>query len=166
MATSMRDIARDMGMEAASLYNHINSKQELLEDLLMGMAGAFTKGMQDIMVRDISPRHKLAALIDLHVQLTIEETDAVSLIPNEWIHLKEPQQKNFLKLRNKYEKAFKSIISAGIDEGEIKPMNVDVALFSILSTLRWLYSWYSKNKMDPSALHDELKNNLLHGLIA
>jgi len=48
-ATSMRDIAQEVGMEAASLYNHIANKQELLSETMMYIAEIFTAGMEDIL---------------------------------------------------------------------------------------------------------------------
>ena len=35
-------------MEAASLYNHISSKQEIFQELLLNMARLFTEGMEEI----------------------------------------------------------------------------------------------------------------------
>jgi len=34
-AVTMRDIAKALGIKAASLYNHINSKQHILRDIIM-----------------------------------------------------------------------------------------------------------------------------------
>jgi len=42
-AVTMRDIAKAMGIKAASLYNHINSKQQILTDIIISLAEEFTK---------------------------------------------------------------------------------------------------------------------------
>jgi len=161
----MRDIAREMGMEAASLYNHISSKQVILSELLMEIAELFTEGMKVIKESDESFIKQLENLVSLHVQMTVDYTDAISLIPNEWIHLKEPYIKDFLKLRDQYEKDFRDIVVKAIKAKQLAKVHPDVALFSILSTLRWLYSWYTKNKeIKVETLKKELIQDLLYGL--
>ena len=40
-AASMRDLAVKVGVEAASLYNHIRSKSELLHDICFDVANIF-----------------------------------------------------------------------------------------------------------------------------
>ena len=98
-----------------------------------------------------------------------DNTDAVSLIPNEWVHLENTEEKKalneFLNLRDAYEKEFKKIFRKCIKDGYLRSVNVEIATFSILSTLRWLYSWYAKNKnVNPLVLETELITNLIGGL--
>lgn len=145
-ATSMRDIAREMGMEAPSLYNHISGKQQILSELLIMVARSFTEGMEDIKGAPLSSIEQLERLIKLHVDITIDHTDAVSLLTNEWVHLEGDVAKEFAQLKDQYEEEFKRILNDCITDGHLDKVDVDLALFSILSTLRWLYSWYSKNK--------------------
>ena len=47
-AVSMRDIAQALDMKAASLYNHIGSKQEVLANAILEVALAFSEGMYAI----------------------------------------------------------------------------------------------------------------------
>jgi len=152
-------------MEAASLYNHISSKQLILSELLMEIANCFTVGMKRINSDDLTPIQKLEELVSLHVDLTVEYTDLISLLPNEWVHLEEPTINEFLNLRDTYESDFREIISESIKAKELSSTDIDVAMFSILSTLRWLYSWYSKYKSkDVDDLKYELIQSLIYGL--
>jgi len=160
----MRDIAREVGIEAASIYNHISSKQLILNELLMALAQQFTEGMERISESDLPMVKKLEALIALHVDITATHTDAISLLPNEWVHLQEPYLKTYLGLRDAYEHEFKGIIAASMENGELEYIDHEVALFSILSTLRWLYSWYSKySDKSVAVLKEELIKSLLYG---
>ena len=164
-ASSIRDIAKAMDMEAASLYNHIKSKQEILEVILIPLAERYTKGINEITKAPIPSIEKLERIIADQIRITIENPDFVSLVPGEWVHLEDSSREKYLKLRNNYEKQFKKVFSNAIAEGDIKEVNVEIATFSILSTLRWLFSWYTKNKkVNPVVLETELINNLIGGL--
>lgn len=164
-ATSVRDIAREMGMESASLYNHIKSKQEILQAHLLPLAKRYVKGINEIEASPLNSLQKLERIIADQVRITIENTDGVSLIPSEWVHLDGGTLEEFITLRNDYEKTFKSILKQAIDDGHLKKVDVEIATFSILSTLRLLFSWYSKNKeINPLALENELVTNLIGGL--
>lgn len=161
----MRDIAREVGVEAASLYNHISSKQLILKELLLEIAQLFTQGMEAIQSQDLTCLKKLEALISLHVDITVSHTNAISLLPNEWVHLEEPSLKSFIKMRDAYEKEFKNILAKAMEQGQLKKLDADIAMFSILSTLRWLYSWYSKYKdKETKLLKEELVESLLYGM--
>lgn len=167
VATSMQDIANELGIKAASLYNHINSKQEILRDLLMPIADDFTAGMKDIQACTLGSREKLEALVGLHVKITLENKDRMALITGEWVHLHADDLKSYKKSRSKYEKHFKDILIECEKEQLLKSqVNIDLALFSILSSLHWLYSWYERHqKIGPIELEQQLKECLLKGIL-
>jgi len=161
-ATSMRDIASELSMEAPSLYNHISGKQQLLEELLMMVAEAFTAGMKEVKESKLDNIEKLEHLIRLHVDITVSHTDAVSLLTNEWVHLEGDMASTFAKLKDKYEEDLRKIMKACIKDGSLEQVNVDLALFSMLSTLRWLYSWYTRN---PNVNKIELEREMVRLLV-
>ena len=166
-ATSIRDIAREMGMESASLYNHIKSKQEILQAHLLPLANQYVKGINEIESSPLTSIQKLERIIADQVRITIENTDGVSLVQTEWVHSDGGTLQEFVGLRNDYEKTFKAILTQAIEDGFLKKVDVEIATFSILSTLRSLFSWYSKNKtVNPLALENELVTNLIGGLKA
>lgn len=164
-ASSMRDIAKELGIEAPSLYNHIKGKQEILQELLLELAYGFSTEMTHISQSKLKSIDKLERLVKLHVDMTIQHTDAISLITSDWVHLEEPAFSEFVKMRDDYEKKFKKIIRKSIKEGDLESVDVEVTLFSMLSTLRWLYSWLLKHKkINPIELEQGMIQNLISGI--
>ena len=51
-ATSMRQLAKEVGLEASSLYSHISSKQELLAQICMSEANKYLNHMNKVMKED------------------------------------------------------------------------------------------------------------------
>ncbi|MFZ4105006.1 TetR/AcrR family transcriptional regulator [Flavobacterium sp.] len=164
-AVTVRDIAQDMDIKAASLYNHIKSKQEILVLIVIEIAEEFTNIMDEVLNSDASTIDKLERIIQLHIDITLRNPDALACLNNDWMHLTDSKLIHFIKMRKDYENNFKIIVKTGIENGEIKNYNIDVIIFSILSTLRTLYIWYNKtNKLSSKSLTDNMIKVLLNGI--
>lgn len=160
-AVTMRDLASVMGIKAASLYNHINSKQDILKEIIISIAEEFTNGMTSIRSSDDSCIDKLKKIIQLHVRISSDNIYGMASLNNDWMHL-EDQLAYYQKLRSDYESDFMSILKQGISSGEIVEAKPDVMMFSILTTLRSLYLWIPKKEI---LSLDELSLNLTQILI-
>lgn len=143
---SMRELAEKVGMEAASIYHHIRSKEELLEEICFGMARTYETQLSEIEQQQIGYPEKIEALIAFHVQLIIDNANAVSVLNNDWKYLSNEKMAAFKSMRKDYEKRFAVLISKGIEEGVFKNVNVSIALFTILSSLRWVELWYKPTR--------------------
>ena len=66
----MRDIAAVMGMKAASLYNHIKSKQEILSEIILSLAEAVYFWYGCYCGSEKTTLEKLQDIIALHIQIT------------------------------------------------------------------------------------------------
>jgi AcrR family transcriptional regulator len=163
---SMRDIAKSMDIKASSLYNHISGKQEILSIIILKVAEEFTVGMQNVVSENSSAIEKVKRVIEMHVDITVNYSEALAALNNDWMHLEEKDLKDFVKMRDGYEENFRSIIKQGIESGEIKPYHPEVILFSILSTLRTLYLWYQKRgKLDVNVLKKDMVSVLIKGIV-
>lgn len=165
-AVSMRDIANALNIKAASLYNHISSKQEILSEIVISTAEAFTRGMKSVTVMKASSTDKLKQLISIHIDITLRNPDAIACLNNDWMHLDKKNLRYFLKMREDYEENFRKILRKGVREKEIKNLNVEIILFSMLSTLRTLHIWYGKRKkIRASELKEDITRVLLKGVL-
>ena len=165
-ATSMRDIAEHMQFEVANIYNYIDSKQSLLETFLFGISNEFHQGVLNIIEANLTPKEKLKALVNLHIRLTASKPYEVALLVNEWRHLQEPRLSEFIKEREAYEGYVRQIIKAGMDKGVVRKMDLDIANHVVLSSVRWLYSWYTSHPQPiaPAKLEQQITAFIWRGL--
>lgn len=164
-AVSMRDLAEAMGIKAASLYNHIRSKQEILTLIVISTAENFTAHIDEIYPQTFSSVEKLEKIVHKHVDITVKKSDFLACTNNDWMHLEKKQLVYFLKMRTSYEAKFNKIILEGMEKKELKAHDSELMLFSMLSTLRTLHLWYAKKKsLSPGQLKNELAKILINGI--
>lgn len=165
VACSMQDIAGQLHIKAASLYNHIASKQEILQELLLNGGALFAQGMKEVKESSLPAMEKLERLIALHVKLSVQDTDLMALMMVEWRHLEADAMTRYKALRDDYENDFHAILAEAISDEKIQNVDVDIALFSMLTTLQRFYAWYDKqtsiNSLD---LEKHLIRCLLDGI--
>jgi TetR/AcrR family transcriptional regulator, cholesterol catabolism regulator len=164
-ATTMREIAEQVGMEAASMYNHIKGKDALLTEICFRIADEYIAQLTLIDTQFHGPIEKLKALIRLHIRIVFKDSEGISVANNEWKHLPEAALEKFKASRRDYEMRFAKIIEEGIEKGEINDVNVSVALFTILSSVRWVELWYKADRdISPDELEDNIVRLLMNGL--
>lgn len=165
-ATTMREIAEHVGIEAASIYNHIRGKEELLIEICNKVSNDYLSKMETIDRQYDSPLEKLKELIAIHIQIVCDNTDGILIATNEWKHLPEPAQADFKIARQKYENQFLKIIREGIEKKELADIDINIALYTILSSVRWLEVWFKPGKkINPEKIKADILTLLMNGLV-
>jgi AcrR family transcriptional regulator len=165
MGTSMRDIAAELEIEAASLYSHIKSKDEILETICFRMADQFLHGIAEANDLYFNAEERLKMAIKSHTEILTTDLNASSVFNREWRHLNEPKLSEFKELRNKYENEFKAILQNGEDENVFETVDKKFAVLTILSALNWITEWYKPGgSMSPVEIADNLCDFILTGL--
>ncbi len=164
-ATSMRELAEAVGIEAASLYNHIKSKEEILQDICFGLANDFFSALDTVKDAEVPADVKLTQAINVHIKVITTNLDAAGVFLTEWRFLSEPHLSNFKNMRNRYEREFQRIVLEGIRQGIFKPTDVKLYCLSLFSAMNWIYQWYKPNgELSPNELGERFSLMLLDGL--
>ena len=164
-ATSMRDLAETVGIEAASLYNHIRSKNEMLESICFDVANRFTIFMDELESGNQGPIKKIETLLRFHIKQMIETFEEVIVCDREWKHLDEPYLSNFHNQRRSYRKRFAAIIEEGISKNEIKKIDAPTAVLIMLHSVNGIESWHrSTAKISAKDLEDNMVLIMIDGL--
>jgi AcrR family transcriptional regulator len=165
-ATSMRELADHIGVEASSLYNHIGSKNELLQTICFNVANDFTAQLNQIAVTDLTFTQKWEQIIRFHINMMLNHYEEVFVANHEWKQLEDPFLSNFLHQRKLYESRLVEWINAGIQKKEFRNIDAHVAVLTILSAVRGLEFWHRhKKNINIKKLESAMLDHLLFGLI-
>ncbi|MBL7740899.1 MAG: TetR family transcriptional regulator [Chitinophagaceae bacterium] len=166
-ATSMRDLAESVGIEAASLYNHIQSKSEILQEIIFRISDDCYNHINELEKDGMSNLQKVEAITRFHIQMMLTRFEEYHVMINEWIHLEAQPLADFITQRRNYVQRLESFISEGIAAKEIKPILPYVAVLTILSAVRGLEFWHRSQKTyTPEELEENMVAYLIGGLKA
>ncbi len=164
-AASMRDLAEAVGVEAASLYNHIKSKSELLHELVFNVANKFVLKMDEIESENISSLQKMEKLLRFHITEMINNYEEVYVSDREWKHLSDPYLSNYQNQRRVYRKRIAAIIEDGIRNKEIKNIDAATVVLIFLHAVSGIESWHrSTKKITAVELEQNMVTILIDGL--
>ncbi|MBP9882339.1 MAG: TetR family transcriptional regulator [Chitinophagales bacterium] len=164
-AVSMRELADHVGIEAASFYNHFDSKESILKEICFRMADEFFKGIEVVINQEKLADKMLERAIKSHIQVITANTDASAVFFHDWRYLSEPFLTEFKALRRNYENIFRKIIKEGMNNGTFDKLDETFTVLTIFSSLNWVYEWYDpQGKFTPEQIAEHLSKLILDGM--
>src|SRR3954453_15173586 len=121
-ATSVRDIARALDIQGASLYAHVASKEDVLWSIVDDAASAF-ESAADAAVSEAPATDavdRLAALVESHVEVVTTDPERSSVFVTEWRHLSPDRRAAISTRRDAYEARFRETIADGVAAGTFR----------------------------------------------
>jgi AcrR family transcriptional regulator len=144
--TSMRDLARELGLIGSSLYSHIDSKADLLVEVVERGSVLFQESADQATAIDGDGLSRLRALVAGHVDVVLDHPDEVRTFLYEANALEQGHRDRVRAVRNNYEEAFREALRAGADDGSLRPdLDPSFCAILLLSILNALERWYSPN---------------------
>jgi len=144
--TSMRDLGEDLGILGSSIYSHVGGKQELLVAVVERGAGFFDEAAREAMATDAPPQDMMYGLIAGHVGVLLDHRPEARTYLTEVDFLDPVEQRRVNSIRNRYEEAFRSTISSGVEAGVFRvDRDPRLAAIYILSILNAMDRWYDEH---------------------
>ena len=164
---TVRDIADEVGILSGSLYHHFESKDQMVEEILL--AGSDRQGARYREVVKAEPdavaaMHKLVMVAVLGVaegpnEATILRNDAQQIKANPRLRLIEKHRQDTKRL-------WISVVRKGVEQGEFRDdLDADVAVRAmfdaVLSTIRW---FPPLGRSSPQRIGSQLASFFIDGL--
>jgi len=157
-STSMRDIARELGMNQSSLYHYFDGKEDMLFKLMNEAMDEALPTIEEICDADISPEEKLTRVLGYYTRYFAGEQDREILLVNEMGSLNGDPRRTLLEKQRRYVHLIRTILDELADQGKMKKIHTTVALFAFFGMVHYTIKWYHKD--GPVSL-DELAGSFL-----
>lgn len=164
-AASMRELATALGVEAASLYNHIESKNELLNAICMNVANRYTSHINSIESEQSTVINKFEKLLRFHVKEMMVNYEEVYVTDHDWRNMEEPHLSEYREMRRNYRMQFASVVQKGIDQKEIKPIDANSIVMISINAIAAVDQWHRiVHKVNSKDLEDNIVTILVDGI--
>jgi AcrR family transcriptional regulator len=141
-AMSLRQLAARIGLQPGSLYNHIETKQDLLFDLIHNHMVTLLASIDKALAGIEDPLEALEAFIAFHLTYHIERKREVFIGSSELRSLEPKNRRKIVALRRSYEDRLCTILKQGAARGLFKIEDVRVSAYAILAMLTGICTWY------------------------
>jgi len=154
-STSMREIARELGMNQSSLYHYFASKQDILFTLMNDAMDDVLAILEEISSTDLLPEDRLNRVLSFYTQYYAGDQERLILLINEMNSLNEEYRSILVGKQRQYVQLIKSILEELAAQGKIKQIDPAIATFAFFGMVHYTIKWYHKD--GPVSL-DQLAN--------
>lgn len=153
--TSTREIASVMGLQSASLYHYMDTKEDLLYSICMSGNEIMIEAVS-VAIKDLEPLEALRATIRTHLSTAIENRDVYLTTLAEVKALSPSRRRQVAKKRQVYSDLLSGVIERGQEAGVVRDdISADHVMLVLRNLLSWTLFWF---RADGDLSIEELAN--------
>lgn len=163
-ATTLEDIAAQLGMRSAALYHYFPDKEAILYACHREGLAEVERVLADARARHATARERLAHAIREHVRVMTDTLEG-SALALEMSALSPRHRAEVIAQRDRYERGLRDIVAEGVGSAEFRALDPKLAVFAILGAINWIARWYRPDGgMQAPELGTQFADHLIHGL--
>lgn len=139
--TSMGDLAEAVGMTKAGLYHHINSKQDMLYQILHFAMNVMEHEVIEPTQGIADPEERLRSMIRLHVRSLFMHGLEFALLFPERRHLEPAHQDVIWQRVDRYLELLRAAMRELAELGKLRELDINIAASHILQTIAGIARW-------------------------
>jgi len=164
-ATSIEDVARDVGMLKGSLYYYIKSKDDLLFQLLLAGIEDGDSYIAQHIDPEGEPVEQLERAIRAQIDYIIQNKVPFGLFLHEFDSLSGKRQHKVISVMSRYNNRFVELVKRGQEQGKLMDGEPWLIVNGILGMCNWLYRWYDTDHVSsPEQVKQIFINTIFNGL--
>jgi len=152
-------------MEAASLYYHFASKQDILFAILDRTLDGLLDGVGRAVAAVDGPPARLRAAVRFHVLFHAHRQHEAFLSGSELRSLTQANLRLVLARRDEYERVFRGLLSVGARAGVFQVGDVRLTAMAILTMCTGVATWFSdRGRLAPESIADRYVEMILRSV--
>ena len=159
--TTLQDIADAIGITRPGLYNYINSKEQLLAELVRDVSENTAHIVHTVRLRaDLSSIEKLRVVVRALALQRAGAPERFRVLDRTEAALPEEVAALHLKARREVLAELRTIIEEGVSRGEFRPRDERLAALSVIGMCNWVAWWFRPGSNHPAEpVADQLAQN-------
>lgn len=141
-ATTLRQVAAAVGLKVGSLYNHIDSKEDLLLQVMGGIIDDLLELQQEALNREGDVIEKLRAVLDCHIRFHAERAQEVFIGNAELRSLPAEARALVVDKRSRYEQIIQSLIEDAGKAGLASVLDARIHTYSFVAQATHIAGWF------------------------
>jgi AcrR family transcriptional regulator len=139
--TSLKDVARHLGLTDAALYYYVRNKEELVYQCYLRGAELGREAMDRGRAEGKDGFEQAFLYIRYHVEIMVGERGPVAIM-SEIPSLKKPHRDEILNVSRQHSSEFEKMLALGIEDGSIAECNVRMTGNAIMGAINWIPKWF------------------------
>ncbi len=157
-AVSMRQLAAEVGVQAAALYRYFPTKEDLLFTLMREHMEGLIASWRAACPAFADHRTRLARFVANHIEFHVARRHATHVSNMELRSLSRERLSHILRLRTAYEKELRQILREGSEAGDFVVDDVGLTAMAIIQMITGVIVWF---RPDGGLSVDEVSKNYL-----
>lgn len=166
-ATTVREIADEVGILSGSLYHHFESKEAIVDEVISSYLEDLRGRYKQVLARDVDPRTRLHDLIVTSLEVVEAHPHATEIYQNDVNYLSQIERFSYLKNAGKeVQNSWLEVINAGIGQGVFRDDLDPKILYRLMRDSVWLsVRWFKPTRDYPIArLAEDCTSLFIKGL--
>ena len=166
LGTSVQDLANKLGFTKAALYYYIQSKEEVLWEIIDQTMCTAERRMETLMQQEMPVLERLKQIIYNQILNVQDDAPYMTIFFNEKVHL-SPEKLAIIHARQRnYEESIATVIRQGIAEGVLEPVDALLTAYGILGMINWIIYWFDpKGTCKPEEIAELYVGIILRGIV-
>jgi AcrR family transcriptional regulator len=153
-ATTLDDIASELGLKKASLYHYIGSKDELLADIYAEIFDRIEAAVAPLASLPLPVDERLRRMIHAHLAVVCSELPSLSVVFSEESELPAESQRRIRRRKRAHDALFEDVIAQGQAAGVFRPGSPKLKVVALLGMCNWVYKWLRPQAADPAIVEE------------
>jgi AcrR family transcriptional regulator len=164
-AASLQDIADRLGMLKGSLYYYIQSKEDLLYDVINDVHRETLANIESLAAAQGSALQRLSRVIIGHIEHECRNLTKTAVFLRE-LQALTPERQAEVNGEYSYRGVFRDLIEDGQKEGSIRgSIDPRLAALSVLGSTNWVYRWFQPDgELTARQIGEQFADLIVRGL--
>ena len=143
-ATSLDELAANLGVTKAALYYYFPNKQTLLAACLGEVMKAGFRSLKRGEAEGRTGREKLRLTLSYYLTELIDEMSCCVLLTEEHALAADDLDRHVTE-RDRFERRLRALVGEGIEDGSVAPCDPKLVTFTLLGAINWVPKWFSQS---------------------